>query len=96
MSRAGGNIDDVPAATAYHRRQYLVCAIDRAEKIRAHDLFDGVKRRFDEGSAHADAGVVDENVDPAEIGECLSHYGEHLFPVRHIADDDGGFLAEAP
>src|SRR3990172_11357505 len=87
MSRAGRDIDDMPAAAADHRRQYLVRAIDHAEEIRAHDLFDGVKRRFDEGPAHADAGVIDENVDLAKIGDRLFDHRAHLRAVADVAGE---------
>ena len=57
------------AASGDHRRQGGVGAVNHAEIIYAHDFFDGVYRSFGKRFAHADAGVVDEDVNLAEVGE---------------------------
>ena len=47
-------------------------AIDRAEIVNAHDFFNSRKRPVDKWFAHADTGIIDQNIDPAVIGEDLA------------------------
>ena len=61
-----------------------------AEKIRAHDFFNSLERHVDKGLAHADTGVIDQNIDLAVIGEELGHHAAHLLGIADVAADHRG------
>ena len=65
-------------------------AIDRAEIIGSHDVFDDLKRHLDERLAHADAGVVDEDVDLTEISQNFGDHNTNLVKLADITSDGGG------
>ena len=82
-----GDIDDMARPSGDHRWQDCVGAINRAEIIRPHDRFNSFHRRVDEGFAHADTGVVNQDIDPAEVGEHFIHHAVDLLGVANVARD---------
>ena len=58
--------------------------VNRAEVIDAHDLLDGRERGLGERFAHADAGVVDQDIDLAEVREDFLDHAMNLFRVADV------------
>ncbi len=83
----GRDIDDVSAFSGDHRGQRLMSTVHRAEIIDPDHVLDGLEISFDEGPAHPDSRVVDEDVDLAKIGYDLSDHTAHLFGVTHVTAD---------
>src|SRR3989442_13406900 len=81
------NVDDVPATSRNHRRERFMRAIDRAQIVRPHDLLNRLDRHFNEWVTHADAGVVDKNIDLPKLGDNFADHGVDLFAVADIALD---------
>src|SRR5262245_16481593 len=65
-------------------------AINRAEVIGSHQCFDDLNRRLNKRRAHADSGVVDENIDLAEVGENAVDHFANLIELGHITRDGSG------
>ena len=80
----------MPAASRDHRRQSFVRAVNHAEVIGSHQFFNDIDGRFGERLAHADTGVVDENVDLAKFGENTGNHFANLIELSHVALNGGG------
>ena len=89
FSRARGDVDDVAALPRDHRWENGVGAICRAQEIDSDYFFDCFKLALDERFAHADAGVINQDVYLAVIGEDLGDHATHLFGIAHVATDHG-------
>ena len=82
--REGGDLQDVAAAVD-DRRQERPDGADAAEQVDLEDLL--VRRRVlqEQRAAEADAGVGDERVDPAEVGQ---HLLRRLLEAGRVGDVD--------
>ncbi len=60
-------------------------AAERSEEIYFHQIPDIVRAGFGDGGAHADAGVVDEDVNPPMCRHCAGDELLHVGVARHVA-----------
>lgn len=84
LSAHRGNLDDATAALRAQVGQGCPGNLHRADEVGVDlvdDLFVG---HFFGGAQQAVAGIVDDDVDPAEFGECLVHYHPDGWRVRHV------------
>src|SRR5207249_2599172 len=90
LPRDRGDVDDAPVLALHHLRGEGAAAQELAGEVdleHALPFLDGIVRG---GNVQArDAGVVDEHVDPAEVGERLCR---RAFYRRGIRDVDGAGL----
>src|ERR1041384_551177 len=80
------DVDDVAAATFLHLRNRFMATIENAAEIR-FEYGAKIFRRsfFDCCPSDADAGVVDENVEAAELFFYISEQRLDLFVIAHVA-----------
>ena len=84
----------MPSPCADHQRQRLEDEEDRSEEVHADRLFGVVRRDVEEVLPLADAGVVDEEVEPAEAlarradgracGRAIGDVADDRLALRHV------------
>ena len=82
-----GDEQDAPIAVLDHRVDDGSRAIERSVENDSPDGLPVVHRQLGEGLVGPDRGIVDENVDPAELGERPGHHRLDLVPLGDVGND---------
>ena len=85
-SEAAGDAENVSAALLPQQRQSSTEHPDHSEIVRVEQVADLLVAGFLRGSEQADSGIVDKNVQPAEMRVCLLN---HLVHLRGVGDVEG-------
>lgn len=65
----GGDVHDAPGALTDHDLADGLQAVERAEVVHPHEALGGLARRQQQGVHRGRAGVIDQQVDPAGLGD---------------------------
>ncbi len=83
-----GDIDDPAIALGDHQRRHRLQAVENAVEVDRENAPPFGDRIVREGRIHPrDAGIVDENVDPAHLGRGRSVAATHRIPIAQIDCD---------
>src|SRR5262249_21122172 len=82
-----GDVDDRPAPAAAHAGEHRLDHPDDAEVVRLEQALGPIDRDVLDAAAAADAGVVDQHVDPAGLVVDLVHAELHRGRVVHVEGD---------
>src|SRR5712691_4042577 len=86
-ARQRRDVDDVAAAALFHLRNSFVTAVENAEEICFQHRAKIFRRRLFNGLEDADASVVDEDVETAEVFDGVVDQSFHLSMVTDVANE---------
>ncbi len=78
------DVDDVALTRRLEVGEERLGAVDDAPEVDAHQPLEVLVGHGFDGGAERHAGVVDDQVDPAVIGDDLVGPGVHRWPVGHV------------
>jgi hypothetical protein len=81
----GADIDDRSLASLQHLRQHCQGGMQRAEEVDIHRLVEAIERLALQGTNHNDAGIVNHDIDPAEMRGSRGHHLANRRLYAHIA-----------
>ena len=93
LTELRGNIDDAAVTPLEHLADEGARAEEDAAQVDIDDAVPILDREVLDQRLGKDAGVVDEDVDPAEPGKRRLRHRPHAPLVAHIGLDEEGFAA---
>ena len=90
-----GDVDDGSGMATEHVGQYRLCGMDGGEEVGGHGSAVGGDGLVFDGADLDDAGVVDEDVDVAEVGDCVFDEAGGLGGVGEVGGDDEDVVGRA-
>lgn len=88
LAADAGDVDDCSGATVEHVRKRGLGGVDGGEEVGGHGSAIGGERLIFDRADFDDAGVVDEDVDVAEVGDGMLDEGGGLGGVGEVGWDD--------
>src|SRR2546430_2735380 len=81
------DVDDVTAAASLHLRDRFMATMEDAKDVRFQHRAKILRCSVLDFLKNADAGVVDQKVEPAEFFDCVIDHRSNLIVVSHVADE---------
>ena len=94
LSRKTADVHDPPAAALAHLRQDRATTVEHAGQIRIEDGVPRLERHVGCRLERADAGVVDQNIDTAELVDSGRNKVLHVRVVAHVSPHREHALAQ--
>jgi hypothetical protein len=85
LTRDRRDVDDAPRATLDHVLERRLGHVKSARRIDAQDLVPVVDGHAQDRPVHGDAGVVDEDVEPAVLLDHLADDAKAVVRIAHVA-----------
>ncbi len=84
QSEDARDVDDVTVAGLDEMRQERLGAVDDAPEVDVHDPVEVLERHLLDGAGEGDAGVVEDEIDRAEVGDDLIGVRQDQLALRDI------------